>query len=203
MRSTSSAYTPPRRCWVGFLGPLLLHVRFSFVLRNVALSLGLAVALSVAAAASVNRDNNFLNWNWMKWFAYNIIYTMNANKLRRTARELAERAERQETWDLRRAFPFYLSDRLPGNSLTVAAASSPFPFPCCLSLLWFTKACSSSCCCCLNWRHIEICEKSFQPFLLLWAKRYRLHLHCMPPFWRSFRSTHCFGIFTAIVWRII
>lgn len=107
---------------------LLLLVRFSFVLRNVALSLGLAVALSVAAAASVNRDNNFLNWNWMKWFAYNIIYTMNANKLRRTARELAERAERQETWDLRRAFPFYLSDRLPGNSLTVAAASSPFPF---------------------------------------------------------------------------
>jgi len=44
-------------------------------------------SLSVDAAASVNGDNNFLNWNWMKWFAYNIIYTMNANKLRRTKDE--------------------------------------------------------------------------------------------------------------------
>lgn len=52
----------------------------------------LGCSMSVDAAASVNGDNNFLNWNWMKWFAYNIIYTTNANKLRRTEVENERRA---------------------------------------------------------------------------------------------------------------
>lgn len=56
----------------------------------------LGCSMTVDAAASVNGDNNFLNWNWMKWFAYNIIYTTNANKLRRTEEE-NERRTRPRT----------------------------------------------------------------------------------------------------------
>lgn len=72
----------------------------------------LVCSLSVAAAASVNGDNNFLNWNWMKWFAYNIIYTMNANKLRRSRRERDENEMRPGPWPFPFRYCFFVACRL-------------------------------------------------------------------------------------------